>query len=96
MPTASSYYDIDAILAEEELIPCTTLFDFSHLYYLEPDAATSPHGTTHLAEGSQIKMPLWAIDKWASLGYVRLALPRHYSRKARERLEADPGDADLR
>lgn len=98
MTKASSYYDIDAILAEEELIPCTTLFDFSHLNYLDPDAATtsSPHGTTHLREGSQIKMPLWAVDKWASLGYVRLALPRHYSRKARERLEADPGDADLR
>lgn len=97
MTTVSSYYDIDAILAEEELIPCTTLFDFSHLNHLDPDAAVvGPHGTTYLAEGSQIKMPLWAVDKWASLGYVRLALPRHYCRKARERLEADPADADLR
>ncbi len=91
--SSSSYYDIDAILAEEELVPCTTLFDFSHLNHLDPDAR---HGETHLTEASQIKMPLWAVDKWASLGYVRLSLPRHYSRKARERLEADPGDADLR
>lgn len=91
--TSSSYYDIDSILAEEELVPCTTLFDFSHLSHLDLDAR---HGDTHLAEGSQIKMPLWAVEKWASLGYVRLSLPRHYSRKARERLEADPGDADLR
>lgn len=91
--TPSSYYDIDAILAEEELVPCTTLFDFSHLSHLDPDAR---HRESHLPEASQIKMPLWAVEKWATLGYVRLSLPRHYSRKARERLEADPGDADLR
>jgi GINS complex subunit 3 len=89
----SSYYDIDAILAEEELVPCTTLFDFSHLAHLDPDAR---HHETHLPEASRIKMPLWAMEKWAMLGFVRLSLPRHYGRKARERLEADPGDADLR
>jgi GINS complex subunit 3 len=91
--SSSSYYDIDAILAEEELVPCTTLFDFSHLSYFDPDAR---HGESHLPEASNVKMPLWAVEKWATLGYVRLSLPRHYSRKARERLEADPGDADLR
>lgn len=89
----SSYYDIDTILAEEELIPSIALFDFSHLAYLDPDAR---HRESHLPEGSQIKMPLWALEKWSALGYVRMSLPRHYSRKARERLEADPGDADLR
>jgi hypothetical protein len=89
----SSYYDIDAILAEEELIPCTTLFDFSHLAHLDPDAHNRDH---FLPEASRVKMPLWAMEKWAMLGFVRLSLPRHYGRKARERLEADPGDADLR
>jgi len=89
----SSYYDIDTILAEEELIPSTTLFDFSHLAPLDPDAR---HRESHLPEGTQIKMPLWALEKWSALGYVRMSLPRHFSRKARERLEADPGDADLR
>lgn len=89
----SSYYDIDTILAEEELVPSMTLFDFSHLAYLDPDAR---HGETHLPEGSKIKMPLWSLEKWAALGYVRMSMPRHYNRKFRERLEADPGDADLR
>ena len=93
MTAASSYYDIDAILAEEELIPCTTLFDFSHLAHLDPDAHSRDH---FLSENSKVKMPLWAVKKWAMLGVVRLSLPRHYGRKARERLEADPGDADLR
>ena len=88
----SSYYDIDAILAEEELVPCTTLFDFSHLQHLDPENRQPDY----LPEGSAVKMPLWAVEKWANLGFVRLSLPRHYSRKARERLEADPADADLR
>lgn len=97
MPT--SYYDVDAILAEEELIPCTTLFEFSHLQHLDPDASIGHLTKTkskYLAENSRIKLPLWAVEKWANLGFVRLQLPRHYGRKARERLEADPGDADLR
>ena len=90
MPT--SYYDIDTILAEEELVPCSTLFDFSYLSHLDPDL----RGKHFLPEGSRIKMPIWAIEKWAMLGFVRLSLPRHYGRKARERLEADAAEVDLR
>jgi GINS complex subunit 3 len=90
----SSYYDIDAILAEEELVPCTTMFDFSHLAHLDGENFTPDKH--YLPEKSRIKMPVWAIQKWATLGFVRLSLPKHFSRKARERLEADPSDADLR
>lgn len=89
----SSYYDIDAILAEEELVPCSTLFDFTYLSHLDPDLSEKEH---FLPESSRIKMPLWSVEKWAMLGFVRLSLPRHYGRKARERLEADPSEADLR
>lgn len=112
MTSSTSYYDIDTILAEEELIPCTTLFDFSHLAHLDPDGGTQQHQqqlekvrsstsssrttTDYLPESSRIKIPLWAVEKWAMLGFVRLQLPRHYGRKARERYDADPGDADLR
>lgn len=112
MTASNSYYDIDAILAEEELIPCTTLFDFSHLAHLDSDGGTQDqqqqqqHQPRHngtktttnslLPENSRIKIPLWAVEKWAMLGFVRLQLPRHYGRKARERYDADPGDADLR
>ena len=107
-----SYYDIDAILAEEELVPCTTLFEFSHLADLDPDGThhrqqqqqqnedANGHGhgesSAYLPENSRIKIPLWAVEKWATLGFVRLQLPRHYGRRARERYDADPGDANLR
>lgn len=109
----NSYYNIDGILAEEELIPCTNLFEFSHLSDLDSEgnlhhcqnqqkqlsdddnngiSATD----TLLPESSRIKVPLWAVDRWAMLGFVRLQLPRHYKRSARERYDADPGNADLR
>merc|ERR1712032_902790 len=103
-----SYYDIDGILAEEELIPCTTLFEFSHLGELDPDGSHHQQQqqrqqqqqqndvgdfepSAFLPENSRIKVPLWAVEKWAMLGFVRLQLPRHYGRKARERYDADPG-----
>jgi hypothetical protein len=103
-----SYYDIDSILAEEELIPCATMFPFSNLAHLDPNFIpvsdlmknSRKRGLKHdqmtLSEGSRIHMPLWSIEKWATLGFVTIGLPRHYGRKARERLEADPASADLR
>lgn len=88
------YYDVDAILAEEELIPCTTNFEFAYLSHLNPDLIDS--GSDYLPESSRIKMPLWAVDQWASLGYVTLSFPRHLGRKARERLIADPTEINIR
>ena len=98
----SSYYDIDAILAEEELIPCETLGDFSYLAHLDPDykgpttSGSSRQSSSFLPERTRIKLPLWSVEKLSALAFAELSIPRHYSRKARERLEADPGDANLR
>jgi len=102
-----SYYDIDAILAEEELLPCTTLFEFAHLAGLDPGGSHNHKGryrnecdngasSVYLPENSRIKISLWAVEKWAMLGFIRLQLPRHYGRRARERYDADPGDVNLR
>jgi len=49
-----------------------------------------------LAENTRLKMPLWSVEKWSKLGFARLSIPRHFGRKARERLATDPGSADLR
>ena len=38
-----SYYDIDEILAEEELLPVTNNFDFTCLAHLDPDYVHSTH-----------------------------------------------------
>lgn len=123
----SLYYDIDAILAEEELIPVTNLLDFQYLAHLDRDGGhqqsvivtpisktsdgnvdrireSVPNDTRqehlsknyYLPEGTKFKMPLWSIEKWSELSFVRLSLPRHFCRRARERLEADPAAVDLR
>lgn len=105
-----SYYDIDAILAEEELIPCTTCFDFAFLAWLDPNylhstsemrkRAREGNSTSSLSstlpEGNKVHMPLWAIEKWSSLSFVRVGIPKHYGRKARERFMADPIHAPIR
>ena len=103
-----TYFDIESILAEEELVPCTTLFDFSHLGHLDDSssssasasasgtARTSPAESQYLKEETKLKMPLWAMEKWSSLRYVKVHLPRHLNQKARERWEADPVAVDLR
>lgn len=122
-----SYYDIDTILAEEELLVVKPSFDFSLLAHLDPDSAhlqsrsrkrprgvdgdatddlekghgdnndTADNSNGSLPEGTKIKMPLWAVERWALLGFIRFpSLPRHYGRKMKERLEADPISVDLR
>ena len=92
----SSYYDLDAILSEEELVPCLTNFDFSYLATLDPDYHADDDTTNVLAEKRKLKVPLWAMQKWGPLGYVKMLLPRIYGRKAREKLQADPCQVDLR
>ena len=49
-----SYYDIEAILAEEELIPVTNLFNFPYLAHLDPDYVVGEHQSSQLyfQEGS--------------------------------------------
>eukprot|EP00571_Detonula_confervacea_P017778 CAMPEP_0172311880 /NCGR_PEP_ID=MMETSP1058-20130122/15910_1 /TAXON_ID=83371 /ORGANISM="Detonula confervacea, Strain CCMP 353" /LENGTH=246 /DNA_ID=CAMNT_0013025187 /DNA_START=75 /DNA_END=811 /DNA_ORIENTATION=- len=117
-----SYYDIDTILAEEELLTVKPKFAFAHLSHLDPDShrvasslnrkrrrsndgeeddglnkpTSGKGGHYSLPEGTKIKMPLWAMDRWAMLNFVKIpTLPRHYRQRMKERLEADPVGMNL-
>jgi hypothetical protein len=105
-----SYYDIDTILAEEELIQIRPSFPFSHLSHLDPESSSRKRRrvdkenvgnsrsivNSHvLDEGTKIKMPLWAVDRWVVLGFVRVTLPGIYGTKMYERLQADPVSVEL-
>jgi hypothetical protein len=94
------YYDLDEFLAEEEAIQCQTAFDFSHLSYLDPDAPPGTTSTNHnnnvLPEHSKVKIPMWAIRKWAELSFCRLLVPIQYRVAARELILADPASVTLR
>jgi hypothetical protein len=117
-----SYYDIDTILAEEELLTVKPKFAFAYLSHLDPDthhrssmirkrpradetngdkgssrSSSSAHHNHRLPEGTKIKMPLWAVDRWATLNFVKIpVLPKHYRQKMKERLEADAVHMNLR
>jgi len=96
--SSCSYYDIDEILAEDQQVSCTNMFDFSLLGHLHPDyVPSSKHNSKAiLPENSRFKMPLWSVEKWTKLGFVRLSMSKQFGRRARQRLAADPGAADLR
>lgn len=112
MMNGASYYDIDDILSQEELVPVNNLLDFTYLASLDPDFDpkssraplsenesdddTAKKTDRYLKEGTRFKMPLWSIEKWAEVGFVRTSLPKHFGRKARERYDADPVSVDLR
>lgn len=81
----NDYYDLDAILAEEEFIPLVTQTEFSYLAHLDPDAPAG-NRQQYLANNSKLKLPLWAMEEWSWLGYCRCQLPRVYNSKTRERL----------
>lgn len=98
------YYDIDTILAEDEILTVKPKFSFAHLSHLDPDYSSRkrPRGGDdgmsskpssnhhHLPEGTKIRMPLWVVDRWAHLNFVRIpVLPKHYRQRTKERLEAD-------
>ena len=108
MNSVCSYYDLDAILAEEELIPVTNLFPFNHLARLDPnympptsspDTAQSKSKKSkklYLSSNTKFFMPLWSIDTWANLGFIKLGMPKIYAPKVRQRLQADPARVDLK
>eukprot|EP00814_Leptocylindrus_danicus_P008510 CAMPEP_0116032256 /NCGR_PEP_ID=MMETSP0321-20121206/18050_1 /TAXON_ID=163516 /ORGANISM="Leptocylindrus danicus var. danicus, Strain B650" /LENGTH=256 /DNA_ID=CAMNT_0003507635 /DNA_START=362 /DNA_END=1132 /DNA_ORIENTATION=+ len=96
------YYDIDDILAEDQQIPCTTQFDFVGLSHLD-ESSVAPIGSRKrkqkrdvLPEGSRLKLPLWAVEKWGELNFIRTRLPKLHCRRSREQLVSDPASADLR
>jgi hypothetical protein len=91
------YYDIDVIIAEEQAVPCQTLFDFSYLSHLHPDydKNLTKKNDHVLPENSKIQVPIWVVSKWAPLNFVRMSLPKSYGRTARERWQADPASLHL-
>jgi hypothetical protein len=102
----SRYYDIDDFLADEELLPCTTMYDFTLLAHLKADEGGSTTTVTagsasssnknsgekdrHLDGNTKLQMPIWTIREWSRLNYVKIKVPKKYSSTARDSVKADP------
>ncbi|GBG25839.1 DNA replication complex GINS protein PSF3 [Hondaea fermentalgiana] len=82
---ASAYYDLDAILAEEERVPTTFLSDAQDLGILD-----SSSDNDDLSRGTKAELPLWLATTLAERIWVKLELPRCYQSRFRTYLLADP------
>lgn len=89
---SSCYYDIDDFLADEEIIPCSTQFDFALLAHLKADATSKER---HLPKKTKLQMSIWTLREWSRLNYVRLSVPKKYSSSARNSVKADPLNFEL-
>ena len=91
--TMSSYYDIDAILAEEERTPVVFNVDGLNLGYLD-------HETTDedITEGTKLELPFWMAESLSARKYTSVDTPKCYGHGFRSALRADPSPSvvDLR
>ncbi|KAI8988649.1 glycoside hydrolase superfamily [Pilobolus umbonatus] len=84
------YYNIDSILAEQIKIPCIALFDFNELVDLNGDGSA-------VSSNSRIELPYWLVEPMARVtALVSVELPKTYSMKARNALDANPKSLDFR
>ena len=100
----SDYWNIDDILAEEELIPCTFKDDAKNLAYLDMMAHNQAINKTQglandsgtLNKGSKVDLPLWLGIALASRDICELRNPSYLSEKYLNLLKADPEVVNLR
>lgn len=88
---SGGYYDIDDILAEAEVIPCSFTIDALNLGYLDEGSEESD-----MKSGSRVELPFWLTRVLATRGMVSLEMPKCFGKKFKKQLLADPRVVDLR
>ncbi|CAM9848663.1 unnamed protein product [Choristocarpus tenellus] len=88
---SGTYYDLDTILSEEERVPCIFTLDAVGMGMLDPTTADDD-----LTKGTKVEFPLWMARYLYFKAMVDLELPKHYTEKFREQLDAGPGAVNLR
>ncbi|KAL7309628.1 DNA replication protein [Mucor circinelloides] len=89
------YYSIDSILAEQQKIPCITLHDYSKEANLNGD-------NSELKRGSRVELPYWIAKPLAQFtlptddSLISIELPKTYSTKVRNVLDASPTSVDFK
>ncbi|PMD35031.1 putative GINS complex subunit Psf3 [Hyaloscypha variabilis F] len=91
-----SYYDIDAILTDNQKVPCTFNLTLPQLGYLDSTPGRP------LPSGTKVDLPLWLAERLAvsqltpSTSLITLDLPASLSPRVMNALKADPKSVDLR
>ena len=92
MNGAARYYDVRAILAEEERVPVRFNTGVRGLgRQLNPSASDE-----NLAEGSGVELPMWLVPHLATRNMLRVKLRKCFGERTRRELEAGAGKVVLR
>jgi len=89
----SAYYDIDAILAEEQSVPCVVQHDIAKLGHFNPNGQQQGD----LAAGTELGMPLWLVRTMltAKGTLLKATCPKIFTDPYRQALEADSAVVNL-
>ena len=89
----SDYWNIDDILAEEELVPCTFKEDAKNLGYLDridniSNKKQIKEESGNIDKGSKVDIPLWLGICLAQRDFVELKTPIYLTEKYMNNLKA--------
>ncbi|KAI8023549.1 hypothetical protein ACSBR2_006049 [Camellia fascicularis] len=87
----SQYYDIDDIIAEDELVPAVFQVSANGVGLFD-----SSDETNKVEQGSKVELPFWLARELHLRQAVSINLPHCFNQKTREELAADAAHVDLR
>ncbi|BFZ53127.1 DNA replication protein [Savitreella phatthalungensis] len=88
--TSGGYYDIDAILATQQKLPCTFRLDVPGLGFLESEE------THDIKEGQRVELPYWLAELLGIRETLDIGRPKMLSAGVCNALKASPRHVDLR
>lgn len=83
--------DLDAILSEEERIPCQFSVDAIGLGFLDPS-----NERPHLQQGARVELPLYMAKALKTRNIIEMELPKHYEHKMRDNIAASALNINLK
>jgi GINS complex subunit 3 len=83
--------DLDAVLSQEERIPCIFQYDAQGLGFLDP-----MNERTNLSQGAKVELPLYMAKELAKRSIVEMELPKHFDRRMRDNIAASALNINLK
>jgi hypothetical protein len=83
--------DINALLCDEERIPCKFIKNCHRLGHLDPAGED-----TSILEDTRVELPLWLGEHFHKKSVVELEAPKHFGSKMQEEMKAGAAAINLR
>ncbi|KAK2981986.1 hypothetical protein RJ640_007578 [Escallonia rubra] len=87
----AKYYDIDDILAEDELVPAIFKVAANEVGLID-----SSDDTNKVESGSKVELPFWLASELHLRQAVSVGFPRCFNKRTQEEIKADAAHVDLR